>query len=95
MVKALSRHELMVYAREGAQARIEQLRVELASLEAAFGSGLGRGRQSDAAAPAVAAPRVGAAPHKRKLSAAGRKRIADAAKKRWAKWRSEMGRAKN
>ena len=78
MVKSLSNKELMTYARLGAEARIAELRAELAALEAAFGSGRGRG---DAAAKA---PRK-----RRKISAAARKRIGEAAKKRWAKWRAE------
>lgn len=81
MATGLSRKELLHYARAGAQARIEQLRAELASLEAAFGKGRGR-------APGRPAANV-VAPAKRKMSAAGRTRIAAAAKKRWAKWRAE------
>ena len=88
MAKAgLSQQQLMDYARAGAQTRIEQLRAELAALEAAFGRGKGRGRAGRAPAASASA---GAAP-KRKLSAAGRKKIADAARKRWAKWRAEKG----
>ena len=86
MAKALSRRQLLDYARESAQARIQQLRSELAALEAAFGGGRGRGRRGKAAPPAAAGT-----PNKRKMSAAGRKRIADAARKRWAKWRAEHG----
>jgi len=73
----------MEYARAGAEARIQQLRAELAALEGAFGAGRGRGRAGRGAAGGPATTR--------KLSAAGRKRIAAAAKKRWAKWRAEKG----
>ena len=78
---ALSQHQLMEYARAGAEARIQQLRAELAALEGAFGRGRGRAGRAAAGGPATT----------RKLSAAGRKRIAAAAKKRWAKWRAEKG----
>jgi hypothetical protein len=80
---SLSRQQLLVYAREGAHTRIVQLRKELAALEAAFG---GRGR--------VAKPAAAAAPKKRRMSAEGRKRIADAARKRWAKWRADKKKEK-
>lgn len=86
MAKALSRQELLRYARAGAQARIEELRAELASLEAAFGTRGGAGRRGRPSGGGEAAPR------RRKMSAAGRARIAAAAKKRWAKWRKEKGR---
>ena len=80
MAKGLSHNELLTYARSGAEKRIQELRAELAKLESAFG-----GRRGRSAAPA------GAAPKKRKMSKEGRKRIADAARKRWAKWRAEKG----
>ena len=82
MAKALSRQELLGYARAGAQARIDQLRAELAALEAAFGGGRGR----SAAAGRKASGGTG---KKRRMSAEGRKRIADAARRRWAKWRAD------
>jgi hypothetical protein len=82
LAKALSRQELLSYARAGAQARINQLRAELAALEAAFGGGRGR--------RAAGGKRAGGgAGKKRRMSAEGRKRIADAARRRWAKWRAE------
>jgi len=81
VAKALSRQELLGYARAGAQARIDQLRAELAALEAAFGGGRGR------SAAGRKAP--GGTGKKRRMSAEGRKRIADAARRRWAKWRAD------
>jgi hypothetical protein len=81
LAKALSRQELLSYARAGAQARIDQLRAELAALEAAFG---GRGRRA-----AGGKRGGGGGGKKRRMSAEGRKRIADAARRRWAKWRAE------
>jgi len=87
LAKGLSRNDLLAYARQGAEARIEQLRTELAALEAAFGTGRSGGQRGrgPSAANAQGAPKA------RKMSAAGRKRIADAARKRWAKWRAEKG----
>ena len=75
MAKGLSRQQLLQYARAGAEKRIAELRAELAALEGAFG-GRGKGRTAG---------------RKRKsgISAEGRKKIADAARKRWAKWRAE------
>ena len=84
MAKALSRQELLSYARAGAQARIDQLRAELAALEAAFGGGRGR-----SAAAAAGRRTSGGTGKKRRMSAEGRKRIADAARRRWAKWRAD------
>jgi len=81
VAKALSRRDLLSYARAGAQARIDELRAELAALESAFGSG-GRSAGKRAAAG-------GGTGKKRRMSAEGRKRIADAARKRWAKWRAD------
>lgn len=82
MAKGLSRQELLKYARAGAQARIEQLRAELATLEAAFGRG---GTRAIGTWPVPEKP----ARKRRRMSAAGRARIAAAAKARWAKWRKE------
>lgn len=83
LAKALSREQLMMYARAGAQARIAELRAELASLEGAF-----RGAERPGGR---AGTRVASEVRRRKLSAAGRKKIADAAKRRWAQWRKAKG----
>jgi hypothetical protein len=77
-------------ARLGAAARVMQLRAELAQLERTFpgvtGAAPRRGR------PAAAAAAEGAQPVKRKrrkMSAAARKKISDAQKRRWAKQKAK------
>ena len=88
----------------GAEARLLQISEEAAAIYRAFpelrrgggqaisgrGRGRGRGRAKAAAAAAVeggtAQPRK-----KRRLSAAARKRISDAQKRRWAKHRQKQG----
>jgi hypothetical protein len=84
MAKGLSRENLIALAREGAQARMEALRAELASLEALFGgTGARRGRKPGSRA--AAAPKR----RRRKMSKEARKRISDAQKKRWAEQRAK------
>jgi hypothetical protein len=84
----MKRKELLHYARAGAQARLEALQKELDALRRAFPTlggappKLGHRRSGEA----VAAPI-----RKRKMSAAGRKRIGEAARKRWAAWRKAQG----
>ena len=76
-------------------AKLQQARSLLTESSAAKRTGPGRPRGSkNAAAKAVAAKAV-AAPKKRKrrLSAEGRKRIADAMKKRWAERRKQAAKA--
>jgi hypothetical protein len=84
--KPLSREQLMNYARSGAQARIAELRAELEKLETVFGGSVGGARvtrsQSESGARKVKRRR-------RKMSPEARKKIGDAARKRWAKWRTE------
>ena len=64
--------------------KLQQARALLAGTATpAARTGPGRPKGSKKAAPAAAAPR------KRKLSAEGRKRIADAMKKRWAERRKQ------
>ena len=64
--------------------KLQQARALLAGTATpAVRTGRGRPKGSKKAAPAPAAPR------KRKLSAEGRKRIADAMKKRWAERRKQ------
>lgn len=77
MAKSLTRQELLAYARVGAQARIAELRRELAALEAAFDR---KGRGAKAAGDPKSS--------RRKMSAEGRQKISAAAKLRWAKWRA-------
>ncbi len=78
MAKGVTRENLIALAREGAQARIRALRAELASLESMFGGGAKRGRKGRKAG--ALKPRK-----RRKMSAAARKRISEAQKRRWAK----------
>jgi hypothetical protein len=69
------------WALVGARARIAELTAEIDRIRATFpGEFGGRGRAAQGGAP-----RTG----KRRLSAAGRKAISDAAKLRWAKVRAE------
>jgi hypothetical protein len=79
----------MEYAREGAQAHIQRLKAELAALEAAFGGRRVAHRKGKPDGPATVAQQ---SKKRRKMSAAARKRIGDAAKRRWAKWRAEKSR---
>ena len=76
MAKRVSTAELRNWARAGAKARIQELSVEIERIRAAFPSefGLAGGQKKRR--------------KKRKLSAAGRKAISDAAKARWAKVRA-------
>jgi len=83
LAKGLSKRELLVFARAGAQARMDALREELAALQAAFGRARRAGSSGRSTRPAPM-PR-----HRRKMSAAARKRISEIQKKRWAKWRKE------
>jgi hypothetical protein len=76
----------MDYARSGAQARIAELRAELEKLEALFGSSAGGRRVSRS--QAVSGSRKSTR-RRRKMSPEARKKIGDAARKRWAKWRTE------
>jgi hypothetical protein len=67
--------------------QLQQIRETAGTLLSQLGSGaaaVGRGRARGAAAVAAAKPR-----RKRKLSAAARKSISDAQKKRWAAFRAQ------
>jgi hypothetical protein len=76
VAKRVSTGELRNWARAGAKARIQELSAEIERIKAAFPSEFGvRGGQTK--------PRK-----KRRLSAAGRKAISDAAKARWARERA-------
>ena len=78
-------------ARLGAAARIAQLRAEIAQLEKSF-PGIGGGT-SRRGRPAAAAETGDAQPatkrKRRKMSAAARKKISDAQKRRWAKQKAK------
>jgi hypothetical protein len=76
VAKRVSTGELRNWARAGAKARIQELSAEIQRIKAAFPSEFGaRGGQKTAR-------------KKRRLSAAGRKAISDAAKARWARERA-------
>jgi hypothetical protein len=83
--------ELIGWALGGLEREIADTRNRLAALTAqatrlrkSAGS-----RVIDALGGAVPAPKAGRRGRKRKMSPEGRKRIAEAAKRRWAKWRAE------
>ena len=71
---------LLEAALEGLQIRRAKLDEQIASLRSLMG-----GRNGAAASEAAAPP----ARRKRRMSAAGRKRIAEAARKRWAAYNAE------
>lgn len=79
--------DLKALARVGAQLRLEEVRLEIAAILRTFPE-LARGAGArKAASPAKAAK----ARKRRKLSAAARKAISDAQKKRWAAQRAKKG----
>jgi hypothetical protein len=78
--------ELLRFAALGALARIEELQAEIARIRKAFPTFVGRKSgqgEGDAKSPTR---------RKRKMSAAARKKIGDAQRKRWAKLRAGKGR---
>ena len=72
-------------------AKLQQARALLAPAQPETRTGRGRPKGSKNAASSKKA--VAAKPRKRKLSAEGRKRIADAMKKRWAERRKQNAKA--
>jgi hypothetical protein len=81
----------------GAEARLLQISEEAAAIYRAFpelrrggGAGRGRGRGRAQAASADAGGETAQPRKKRRLSAAARKRISDAQKRRWAKHRQKQ-----
>ena len=79
----MNQAEIVRLARIGAEARIAQLQAEIEAIKRQF-PGSGRGGQR--------AGGDGSAPRKpRQMSAAARRRISQAAKKRWEQWRKEHG----
>src|SRR6476620_6187692 len=98
----MTRAELRRLARLGAEARLEALQREIASIHQAFRN-LRQRRSTAAANPhtvgawnAVAGVREaleGAVTRRRpKMSPQGRQRIAQAQRKRWAEWRAKQSR---
>jgi hypothetical protein len=86
----LSRDELLVLARVGAAARIAALEAEIALIRRTFPNlgGSAQAARRGPGRPAGTTPK----PRRRKMSAAGRKRISDMMKKRWAERRKAKGR---
>ena len=79
----------------GAEARLLQISEEAAAIYRAFpelrrGGGAGRGRGRRAQASSADAGEAAQPRKKRRLSAAARKRISDAQKRRWAKHRQKQ-----
>ena len=87
----MDRSELLQYARLGAQARMNALQQEMDGLRRRFpGLTANSGQQKGRAAKGAAATASDSgAPVTRNMSAAARKRISDAAKKRWVEWRKK------
>ena len=85
----MTQAELRRLARLGAEARLQELQREAEAIRAAF-PGLRSRRvvpkNGDIPTEQTSAPKR----RRRRMSAAGRKRIAEAAKRRWAKWRAKQ-----
>jgi hypothetical protein len=81
--------ELIGWALGGIEREIVETRTRLAALTAqATRLRKQAGRKAVHAAD-TAQPKAASGRRKRRMSAEGRKRIADAAKRRWAKWRAD------
>src|SRR5262245_19205325 len=84
---SMQRSDLLRLARLGANARIAELQREIDAIRRKF-PGLKRGPTSGPAhAAAGSAPAPSGGRRNRNLSAAGRRAIAAAARRRWAAWR--------
>jgi hypothetical protein len=82
--------ELMGWALGGIEREIVETRNRLAALTAqAAKLRKQAGRKTATAAATTAAPKTASRRRKRRMSAEGRKRIAEAAKRRWAAWRAD------
>ena len=82
--------ELIGWALGGIEREIVETRNRLAALSAqAAKLRKQAGRRAVQAADTAAQPKTAGGRRKRRMSAEGRKRIAEAAKRRWAKWRAE------
>jgi hypothetical protein len=86
MSKTSTLHE---YARIGAGARLTELRAEMVALHRIFPDLGAAGARKRQGRPPGTAPTVTPKRKRRKISAAGRKAISDAQKKRWAKLKAE------
>jgi hypothetical protein len=91
----LAKFDLRAYAVRGAEQRLLEVAEEAARIFATFPELRARGRGFDAVGRgrAARAPSAQAQPtrRKRKMSAAARKRISQAQKKRWAKLKKTEG----
>ena len=81
----MQKSDLLKLARLGAESRIAELQREIDDIRKRFN--LGRGGASARGGRARGGQTAGRATRTRRMSAEGRKRIADAARKRWAAWR--------
>jgi hypothetical protein len=94
MIRPMSKTSMHDYARIGAAVRLAEIKLEIAAIRDAFPDMAGqsekrrRGRPKAQAAGSEPEPQGSAAP-KRKMSAAARKSISDAQKKRWAAQRAK------
>jgi hypothetical protein len=89
--------DLRVWAVKGAEQRLVEIADEARAIFQSFPELRAQGRGFDfpkAAKPAASEPATGGAPRgRRKMSAAARKRIGDAQRKRWAAVRSKQSAA--
>lgn len=81
--------EIRQWALVGARVRIQELSAEIEKIRAVFPGEFGLRGGAKAKMGAIERPRK-----KRKLSAAGRKAISEAAKARWARHKAEEGAAR-
>ena len=82
-------NELRELARIGAEVRIKELEEQLASLRRIAGLTVRMSDKPGAGTAPTLASSSSPAPRRRKMSAAARKRISEAQKKRWAKRRAK------
>ena len=90
----MNRAELRRLARIGAEARLEVIQREMATIYATFPALRGRSKETDSSLGNDAEP-PGAHPkrRRRRMSADARKRIWDAQRKRWAEWKAKQDKA--
>jgi len=87
--------ELIGWALGGIEREIVETRNRLTALTAQAAKLRKQvGRKVAQVADAAAQPKAASGRRKRRMSAEGRKRIAEAAKRRWAKWRADKKSAK-
>jgi hypothetical protein len=97
----VAKSDLREWAVKGAEQRLIEIAEEAKLIYATFPELRARGREVEAAiqssATRTASPRSEATAHRpqRQMSAAGRKRIGDAAKRRWAEWRAKQNASAN